>query len=260
VTNYAIWGLFGPATWPLWLFTGAALGLWLSPRWRIERPLLTVGVLLFLSFGLSPLGHWLMRPLETRFPPSELDAASIRDIVVLSGAEQLRASAEAGRLEVSAAGERVLEGAARARRWPDARLWIVGGVRAPGHPVADSVWTSRMWERLGIEPRRVRAVDRTTNTCENARAMAARDPSIRPLLVTSAFHMPRSVACFRRHGIEPLIYPVDYQSWSPRGAFDHWSTDVSANLRRVDLAFHEWAGLAWYRLSARASECFPAPR
>jgi uncharacterized SAM-binding protein YcdF (DUF218 family) len=260
VTNYTIWGLAGPATWPLWLLLFGTLGVVTMPRRRVGRRLLIAGAALFLLFGLTPLGVWLIRPLETRFPTSRIDTSDVREIVVLAGAERLRASADAGRLEVSEAAERVIEGAAMARRFPAARLWIVGGVRAPGRPVTDSAWTEQAWRRLGIEPTRIVAIDETLNTCENAAAVGRQSLLHPPLLVTSAFHMPRAVACFRRAGVEPLIYPVDFRGWKARSFGDRFSTDILENFRRVDMALHEWIGLAWYRLSGRTSELYPKPR
>lgn len=227
---------------------------------RVGRGALLAGVFTFLFFGLSPVGHWLIAPLESRFPATRLDETMISDVVVLAGAERLRASAAARRLEVNDAAERVIEGAALAHRFPKARLWIIGGVRAPGHSTTDSAWTGNAWRRLGIAPGRILAVEGTLNTCENAAAVAKLAPESLPLLVTSAFHMPRAVACFRQVGVDPLIYPVDLWSWKTRTPAERLSTDIMGNIRRVDLALHEWIGLVWYRFSGRTSEFYPAPR
>jgi uncharacterized SAM-binding protein YcdF (DUF218 family) len=260
VTNYTIWGLVGPATWPFWLFTAGTIGILALPRRRIGRNLLVAGVIGFVLFGLSPVGLWLIRPLETRFPLAAPDAATAQDIIVLSGAEHLRASADAHRLEVSEAAERIIEGAALARRLPEARLWIVGGVRAPGRPMTDSAWTAGTWRRLGIDPKRIVVVEGTHDTCENAAAVARRKLETRPLIVTSAFHMPRAVACFRKAGIEPATYPVDYRGWRAQSVGDLFSTNILGNLDRLDMALHEWVGLVWYRLGGRTEELYPGPR
>lgn len=259
MTNYTLWGIAGPGTWPLWLMVIGTVSILAMPCRRIGRNLLVAGMITFALFGLSPAGLWLIRPLETRFPATSLTESSVSDIVVLAGAEHLRASADSRRLEVNDAAERVIEGAALARRFPGARLWIIGGVRAPGRATTDSAWTAEAWRRLGIEPNRIVAVEGTLNTCENAAAVS-RKPVGHPLLVTSAFHMPRAVACFRRAGIEPAVYPVDHRGWRALNFSDMFSTDVLGNLSRLDIALHEWVGLAWYRLSGRTAELYPAPR
>ena len=59
---------------------------------------------------------------------------------------------------------------------------------------------------------------RARNTLENAefaKALAVPRPGERWLLVTSAFHMPRSVGLFRKAGFNVEPYPVD---WRTKGA------------------------------------------
>ena len=55
---------------------------------------------------------------------------------------------------------------------------------------------------------------RSRNTLENAefsKALVAPKPGERWLLVTSAFHMPRSVGLFRKAGFAVEPYPVDWR-------------------------------------------------
>jgi uncharacterized SAM-binding protein YcdF (DUF218 family) len=95
------------------------------------------------------------------------------------------------------------------------------------------------------------------NTCEGARF--ARE-LIRPatgtrwLLVTSAFHMPRAIACFRTVDWDVLPYPTDFKRGESLFYFS-----AMANLQELDLALHEWIGLAYYRLTRRTRELFPGP-
>lgn len=257
-TNYDLWRLFGPATWPLWLLGAACVCLLLrdrTGRWlRWGRRLALASFALFVVFAVLPTGYMLIRPLETRFQAAPL-APAPRDIVVLAGSEALAQSEFAGRPEFTEAGERVMEGAMLARRLPKARLWIVGGIRLPGSSSPDITWTATAWRRLGIESTQIGSIDGTRDTCANAEGVAAR--GIRhPLLVTSASHMPRAVACFRKAGIEPRPYPVDYNLVR---AGRSRATSMPANLRRLDTALHEWVGLLYYRLSGRTAELLPAP-
>jgi uncharacterized SAM-binding protein YcdF (DUF218 family) len=255
--NYLLWYLFGPVSWPLWLGVAGAL-LSTGRRVRAGRGLMLASALLFCTFGFSPLGLLLIRPLETRFPPIPT-AAAPTDIVVLAGGEALRASAESGHAEYNDAGDRSAQGAVLARRYPAARIWIAGGIRAPGRPLSDADWTRRQWIALGIEPGRIVAVNGTLDTCGNAAGVAAGRPGARIMLVTSAFHMPRSIACFRAAGLDPLSYPVDYRGWEPRNGADMWSANPLRNFDRIDMALHEWVGLAVYRLQGRIDDIWPAP-
>jgi uncharacterized SAM-binding protein YcdF (DUF218 family) len=100
----------------------------------------------------------------------------------------------------------------------------------------------------------------SADTCENAEEsrLAARPAAGEQwLLVTSASHMPRAVACFRAVGYPVTPYPVDYRT---RGVGSlRAQSSIAEGLRAVDLAAHEWLGLLGYRLLGRTSELFPSP-
>jgi uncharacterized SAM-binding protein YcdF (DUF218 family) len=260
VSNYTIWGLFGPATWPWWLAVLAFLGSLSSANSR-RWPRIFAGssVAAFLGLAVLPTGYWLAEPLESRFAPPKLNGIEIRHIIVLAGAERLSASARSGRPEVSSAAERIIEGAAVARSIPGAALWIVGGVRDPHSPLADVDWTAASWRRLGTPTHRIQIVRDTLDTCANAAGVAARRPQGQILLVTSALHMPRALACFRQHGLAPIPYPVDYLSPRIDRAADLFQPNLLANIERTDTALHEWLGLLLYRLQGRTGDLLPTP-
>ena len=260
MSNYTIWGLFGPATWPWWLAVLAFLtSLPRGAGRRRSRLFGAAAVAAFVVLAVLPTGYWLAEPLESRFARPAIGNPGIRHIAVLTGAERLAASARSGRPEVSGAAERIIEGAAVARAMPDAALWIVGGVRDRRSPLADVDWTAASWRRLGVPASQIRIVRDTLDTCANASGFAARRPAGELLLVTSALHMPRAVACFRRHGLAPIAYPVDYLNPPVEGAGDLFQPNLIANIERTDAALHEWLGLLLYRLQGRTTDLLPAP-
>ena len=66
------------------------------------------------------------------------------------------------------------------------------------------------------------------------------------LLVTSAFHMNRSMKCFEKQGLNPTPYPVDFNG---RKALTFNSITPSAkSLLQWDQLIHEWIGLATYKI------------
>ncbi len=260
MSNYTLWGLFGPATWAWWLAALALLctiGPARRPTW--SRGLLVAATALFVGLAILPVGYWLAEVLEQRFPVPKLAGANIRHVVVLAGTERLPVSARTGRAEVSDAAERVIEGAALARSLPDASLWIVGGVTSRRSPLSDVDWTAALWRRLGVPAQHIHIVRGTFDTCENAAGVAARRLQGELLLVTSAMHMPRAVACFRVHGLAPVPYPVDYRNAAIERTGDLFQPDLLGNMERTGDALHEWLGLAIYRLQGRTAELFPAP-
>lgn len=262
MSRWALWSALGPLTWPFWALAAATLASLLrgpaARRWAVR--LTGLAFALALAVFVLPTGFWLIRPLEARLPATPPPPGGPTDIVMLSGGERLSIAARTGRLELGEHGERMIEAAAQAHQHPAARLWAVGGAEPwPGGP-KDVDWTTRAWARLGIAPARIAMVRDTADTCQNAEGIRRRlKPGARVLLVTSAFHMPRAVACFRAQGIEPWRAPADNQSWPGARFADSLNEDWLFSARRINLALHEWMGLGWYWFTGRTRELWPAP-
>ncbi len=101
---------------------------------------------------------------------------------------------------------------------------------------------------------------RSRNTSENAefsKALVSPKPGERWLLVTSAYHMPRSIGVFRKAGFAVEPYPADWRT----GPNDQLKPFIFASdgLERTDAAIREWMGLVAYRISGRTDAFFPGP-
>lgn len=69
------------------------------------------------------------------------------------------------------------------------------------------------------------------------------------LLVTSAMHMPRSLACFQKAGIYPTPLPVDFASVSilEKASFNYIFIPDLAALLGWQYVLHEWIGYIVYK-------------
>ena len=66
------------------------------------------------------------------------------------------------------------------------------------------------------------------------------------ILVTSASHLPRAMALFRKQGMEPIPAPTDYlarerEGGLPPGVF----YPCAGSLEKAERAIHEYLGLLW---------------
>jgi uncharacterized SAM-binding protein YcdF (DUF218 family) len=244
--------------------TLAALGvvLMFTRFRRAGRRLATLGVVLLLLAGLSPLGNILIYPLEQRFPPWDAARGAPAGIVVLGGAISPDVSAAHGTPALTEAAERLTAVAELARQFPAARIIYSGGnarlLLVRGN---EAEYALKLFESFGIARERLTPEDKSHNTVENARfskALADPKPGERWLLVTSAYHMPRAIGIFRRAGFAVEAYPVD---WRTRGRVDLMMPfdSLTGGLRRTDTAVREWVGLAAYRITGQSSALFPAP-
>ena len=77
--------------------------------------------------GFSPLGNWLLYPLEARFPPWDAARGAPDGIVVLGGSIDPDLSAAHGVAVFSGAADRIIAAAALAHRYPKARIVFSGG-------------------------------------------------------------------------------------------------------------------------------------
>jgi uncharacterized SAM-binding protein YcdF (DUF218 family) len=246
-------------------FIGAAtaFGLLALVRWRrLGTAVLSVAGLILLVAGWSPLGPFALTILEGRFPQPRL-SEPVAGIIMLGGGVDTHVTADRSQVALNEAGERVTTIASLSRQFPDARLLLSGGANhvLTTQPLSESAVARDLLIDLGVSADRIEMEERSRDTCENAiesRALAKPVPSEQWLLITSASHMARAVACFRAVGFEVVPVPVDFRT---RGAADisRPTASISVGLQASDLAAHEWLGLLSYRLSGRTSGIFPAP-
>ncbi|GAB4375181.1 MAG: YdcF family protein [Kiloniellaceae bacterium] len=251
----------------------ALLLAWLLCRRFGWRRLGGLALTLLLLYGgailLTPLPELAVRSLENRFPRPPVDANAIAGIVVLGGATDNGAVAEArGEALLNSAAERLVTAMALHRRLADKTL-IVSGFSGRLNPQGwnEAEITTRLFEAQGVDMARVRFEAASRNTAENARLTADMARAMggatageynRPwLLVTSAWHLPRAVGAFRAAGLAVLPYPVDYRT-APAQVV--WPRDTAGSLGLANIALHEWLGLLVYRLTGNSAELFPAPR
>ncbi len=244
------------------LMCGAGVVLYLIGWKRAGLRLGGTGLILLLIAGYSPLGHVLLLTLTERFPAWQADGPAPDGIVVLGGAIDPDLSHARHQLEVDASAERVIAMLELARRFPQARIVFSGGsARLLTKGVAEAPLAGALLQRFGIDRSRILLETRSRTTAENAwltRDLVQPKPGERWLLVTSAFHMPRSIAAFRAAGFPVEAFPVDWRTRGWRDAVMPFRR-LSAGLARVDVAVHEWAGLVAYRLTGRSTALVPGP-
>ena len=245
------------------LVLGLAGALLLVSRFAaLGRKLLVVSVVLLAICGFSPLGNILLYPLEQRFPPWDATRGAPDGIIVLGGAVEADLSVAHGVPVTKSAADRMIAGAALARRYPDARIVFTGGsANLISNDAKEADYASQIFASLGISKARMIMERLSRNTQENAeftKSLVGPKAGERWLLVTSAFHMPRSVGLFRKAGFAVEPYPVD---WQVGGAADllAFSPRATEGLTHTETAVREWMGLVAYRATGKIDELLPGP-
>jgi uncharacterized SAM-binding protein YcdF (DUF218 family) len=171
-------------------------------------------------------------------------------------------SAAHGAAVVRGAADRLIAAAALARRYPNARIVFTGGSpNLISNEVREADYAVQIFESLGVAKERVTIERRSRNTVENAefsKAIAAPKSGERWLLVTSAYHMPRSVGVFRKAGFPVEPYPIDWRLGGRENLLNPHILAVDG-LTTIDVGVREWMGLVAYWISGRSSALFPGP-
>lgn len=226
------------------------------------RKLAVATLVLLALVSFSPLGNLLLYPLESRFPPWDPSRGAPDGIIVLGGSIDPDFSVAHQTPIVRHAADRLLAPAELARRYPKARVVFTGGsANVVSNDAREADWAGTVLENIGIAKDRLIMERNSRNTFENAlftKQLVAPKPGERWLLVTSAYHMPRSMGIFRKAGFDVEAYPVD---WRMSGRDDLFSfTNVGTDgLGRTEVAVREWLGLLAYRLRGRTGELLPGP-
>lgn len=244
------------------LLIGAGL-LYRCPTWRLGRRLTIAGLATLLVCGFSPLGQALLLPLEERFPPPPEIPDRISGIILLGGFEDGRTGNARGTLALNEAGERLTEAVRLAVLRPGARIIFTGGAGGVLLAQEDAAKAVGDYFRdVGTASGRIVLEDRSRTTWENAvltRQLIEPRAGERYLLVTSAWHMPRSIGAFRKAGWDVVAWPVDYRTAGARDLARPFGS-LPEGLERVDRAAREWFGLLGYYLAGQSEGLWPGPR
>lgn len=260
VASKAFWLLVQPASLVfLLVLVGLASLLW--RRRRIAIAALGLAAVIQFSLGFTSLGYVLIQPLENRFEVPVTPPESVSAIVMLGGATMSRPSTARGVAELNQAGDRLTTTLWLAQTYPDARIVLSGGGGfLMGETESEAETMRRFLVTLGVSEDRLVLEGESRNTAENAsftRDMIG-DGDGALLLVTSAFHMPRSVGIFRQQGLDVVPWPTDYRSAGDQGlAID--IANPNQNIETATAAIREWIGLVAYSWTGRTDTLFPGP-
>ncbi len=207
-----------------------------------------------LLWSLPAASVWLRAGLEGQVPlRAAADYPTADAIVVLGG------GVEGGRSGWRTT-PHLLAGADRV--WFGAQLYRAGRAPVLIFSGGNSEWSTadepeskamqKFANDLGVPPAAVLLEDRSRNTQENAEytnQLMGEHGFKTILLVTSAVHMPRALATFRRLGINVTAAPTDFDAITPRSILLRWLPDTET-LDQSSKALKEYAGLWIYHLKA----------
>jgi len=145
--------------------------------------------------------------------------------------------------------------ALRLQRQLGVPILVSGGVVYAGRS-ADAPVVRRFLLDLGVPERLILVDDKSRDTAENARfsRMILQQHRFRqPLLVTSAFHMRRSVKAFQREGIPVTPVPANFMTSPERTIVWADLLPSSGAMHGSATALREFLGLLYYQLGGHGA-------
>ncbi|MDD5169636.1 MAG: ElyC/SanA/YdcF family protein [Syntrophales bacterium] len=199
----------------------------------------------------------LLGPLERQYQPintARLTTAAkdeIKWIVVLGGGNKPdpRLPATAQLTEETSA--RLVEALRLHRELPGCRILVSGG--AVFNSESEAQVMARAAELLGIKPQNLVLEPDSRDTEEEAVLIRKIVGADRFILVTTASHMPRSVALFRKTGLDPIPAPTQFLVTETKGTGIHPGAFYPnpRDLVKSGLAIHEYLGILWSKMRGK---------
>lgn len=219
---------------------------------RVARGFIMAALVLLYLLSISPVSDRLLKPLESAFPPlKDASAVSANTIVILSGGSVDLSWLDMKPSPAYPSTARLIYGITLYRQIPGAKLIISGGSGDPRKPdISEAVAMRDMALALGVPAKDMLVESDSRNTLGSAHALNLLLKEKKIILVTSASHMRRSVAMFRKLGMDVIPAPTDYKS-EQQGVSLYYFIPNPTALLFSSSAIYEYMGLAFYGFSGK---------
>jgi uncharacterized SAM-binding protein YcdF (DUF218 family) len=191
--------------------------------------------------------NFLMGTLERGFVSRAMSVIAPADTIVLLGGA-MRGDTHMGTLpDLNQHADRLVHAVALYKAGKAPLILLSGGGGEGARPEAQQM--KDVLAVMGVPAKHVMlendSRDTRGNAVNSARLLKAKGMQ-RILLVTSAYHMRRSVALFEAQGLEVVPAPTDFQQLVAKQVLPSWVPQVT-NLHQTTNALHEIVGYWVYR-------------
>jgi uncharacterized SAM-binding protein YcdF (DUF218 family) len=227
------------------------VALWRRKWWPVAAAL----AVLYLS-SIQFVSRKILGTLEQSYPALRVEEAGPADAaVVLGGIFNGPRLGEGYVPNTADSGERLEAGIQlQLRHRVDWLVFTGGRIPWEGRAVVEGEDSRRVSLARGVPAEKILITREVGNTWDEARALAdlmQRRHWKRVLLVTSNWHMPRSLRLFRAAGVECTPFPVDYRIDPKRPTTLLDFLPKAEAFQETDIALREIYGYAFYALTGR---------
>jgi uncharacterized SAM-binding protein YcdF (DUF218 family) len=222
------------------------------------KTLVSAGLLLMLLLSYGFVSDRVIEPLEYRYKPYDMQLTNellksqnqfpLKYVVVLGAGHVSDPSLPLTSQINDDSLVRLIEGIIIHRKNRASKLVLSGGVVFD--PISEAEMMARVAEELGVDRKDIIMEADSKDTKDEVHFIKRIVKDNPFILVTSACHMPRAIAMFRKLGLDPIPAPTrHYIKRGTRGPHDYFPW--AGNLEKAEAAFHEYFGMIWAKLSGQ---------
>jgi len=220
-----------------------------TKRQRAGKVTVILGVIFLLSISYDALPDRALGILERKYPPlNEIELKSdVKWIVVLGGGHTSDPCLPAASRLSTESLARLVEGIAIHNKLPRSKMILSGSNIYD--PVTESKSMADLAIMLGIDKNNVLEESASLDTDDQAiliKKIVGKDKFI---LVSSAFHIPRSTALFEKNGMRPIPAPAGHLVKNNGKIDPYMFFPDSSRIEKMEFAVHEYLGLIWAKLT-----------
>ncbi len=209
---------------------------YLKRKKKLILNLLSLNIFVIIIIAFLPLGSLGLKYLEKDFVLKN-EYKNIKNIIVLSGAD-----------------ERIIASIKMAYKYPDAKIFYIGGdgflVKTINND--DPTMARKFYSELNFDMKRINFIGKSRNTIENFKEIKKLNLiNQENILITSAYHMKRSMMIAKKQGVKVLPYPINFTSISKTPLLNSYqSFNVTINFSNFNTFFREIIGIIAFKFTS----------
>lgn len=246
------WLFIAPDSLFVLLFVFGTLLLWKN-KLKWSKRIFTFLCAIVLFIGFFPIGDWILYPLESKYKVNP-ELKHVDGIIVLSGAINPERTRLWNQTVINDSSERLFAFIALSKKYPEARLVYTGGsgdITNQHDKHADVA--ARLFREQGLDTTKIAFESESRNTSESSiltKKIVNPQKDEKWVLITTAWHMPRSIGIFCKADWLVIPYPVDFRTKPDKLFRIEWS--FSGHLSQLKIGIKEWLGVLVYSVTGKS--------
>ena len=216
-------------------------------RFKLFSDLILILLILISFFPLGKLG---LKYLEKDYILQD-KINKIDNIVVLAGSEKVFSTEITKKLSLNDGSERLISSAKLALDYPNSKIYYLGGDGKLVKSKFNEVDVAKIfYSNIHFDLNRVIFIDKTRNTIENLKAFKKINTLNQSnILITSAFHMKRSMLIAKKLDLNIKPFAVDFRSVHNFNILNYYQKlSVADNWQFFNIFFREIIGILAFKL------------